>query len=201
MNDERILKYLSGLLNEEEIKLFEAEIARSDELKERLKSVKNSLDKMKSAAEPEVDETYFVNLTPIIKEKSAKSVKKKFIPQISFVVSTIAAALIFIFYYGNNSKNDDFSLAGNLLEDSSVIKEVNDYFSNPLDEDFLYYSVEENSPTAEFNPNYELINENEAFEELMTINLPVVDDYELLDNIGNTDLLELEKAIKEIKIF
>ncbi len=68
-NDERIIKYLDGELEEEEKALFEKDLSRSETLRKELAAYKKVLTAFDEQKLFETESMYFTNLVPAIREK------------------------------------------------------------------------------------------------------------------------------------
>ncbi len=68
-NDERIIKYLDGELEEEEKALFEKDLSRSETLRNQLAAYKKVLTAFDEQKLFETESRYFTNLVPAIREK------------------------------------------------------------------------------------------------------------------------------------
>lgn len=68
-NDERIIKYLDGELEEEEKALFEKDLSRSETLRNELAAYKKVLTAFDEQKLFETESMYFTNLVPAIREK------------------------------------------------------------------------------------------------------------------------------------
>lgn len=68
-NDERIIKYLDGELEEEEKALFEKDLSRSETLRNELAAYKKVLTAFDEQKLFDTESMYFTNLVPAIREK------------------------------------------------------------------------------------------------------------------------------------
>lgn len=139
-NDERILKYLSKLMSENERLDFEIKLASSDELKSDLASINNQLEEVSFPKTIEVDERYFANLLPRVRERLEK--KKKIILWKSAYYFTPTAAAVVILSFLLFSSKAEFDtqykeLADEVVNNFSDKKVSGKYFaemeSNPAD--------------------------------------------------------------------
>ncbi len=107
-NRERIIQYISELMNESERDSFSRELENSEELKTHFDSVKSDLEKL-SFGKIEADERYFSNLLPMVRNKLENPAKNKLLPRLAFVVPTLVAVVIAILLiqpkYNSNSSN------------------------------------------------------------------------------------------------
>ena len=71
-NEEKILKYLSGLLGENERTDFEKELSLSKELHDEFMYLKSRIDFLKLDHEIPLDERYFANMLPLMRKRMEK---------------------------------------------------------------------------------------------------------------------------------
>lgn len=92
-NNERIARYLSELMDAEELTAFKNELENSKSLKEELDSFTSSLEEMK-LQNFDVDERYFANLVPKVRSKMEKTSIFNKIPKYAFAASTLAVIVM-----------------------------------------------------------------------------------------------------------
>lgn len=115
-NKERILRYISGMMEGEELSAFEKELEQSEEIKSELLGIKFSLDEMNFDT-GQADERYFANLLPRVREKvERKSIWTK-IPKLAYAAPTLVIILIIgIFSLKRESSNE--------LSVKSIVQEI-----------------------------------------------------------------------------
>ncbi len=143
-NNDTILKYLSGLLDEKEKSDFEKELTENPELKNEYDRISKNLDDLKIT--PVIDNAYFANLEQKVKSKSTgKSKTHSFGFSLGigavFSILFIIAIYNFIFDKSGNKRYIDKNtptivLSSNDLADSYSIDDLenigitaDDYFS------------------------------------------------------------------------
>ncbi len=103
---EQVIRYLDSQMNEEEKLHFEKMLAGDRELKKETERIRNLLLDTKTDAEPEADESYFINMLPEFHSRQSK--KKKFsFAKLAYSLSTAAAIvlIVFILFKPGNSVN------------------------------------------------------------------------------------------------
>ncbi len=116
-NRDRILKYLSDLMNENEREIFLRELEDSEELKAQFNLVESDLEKL-SAGNIEADERYFSNLLPTIRNKMEKPVKNKLLPRLAFALPTLVVVVISIIFFQPkyNSSNGNIEFVNEIID-------------------------------------------------------------------------------------
>lgn len=98
-NNEQILKYLSGLMNESEKTQFENEIQNSKVLKNEYEEIQKQLSEMIKLKSASANETYFNNLLPKVKERINSKEKMGLYKKLYYLVPVTAAVLITILFW------------------------------------------------------------------------------------------------------
>jgi hypothetical protein len=131
MNEERILKYLSDLMNEAEKSEFERELSTNEMLRAEYEKIKNGLNELKFV--PKTDETYFRNLPVNIRERISRKKKKKYYR--TFVATAAFTVLILFFILPQNNKDNSELLQTN-FDFTYNIDQINEeiYSNTSLDE-------------------------------------------------------------------
>ena len=93
---DQIIRYLDGQMNEEEKLHFEKMLAGDGELKKETDRVKNFLSAARTDAEPEADETYFINMLPEFHSRLGRK-KKLHFAKLAYSLSTAAAVVLLLF--------------------------------------------------------------------------------------------------------
>jgi hypothetical protein len=187
-NEERILKFLSELMSENERLDFEKELANSDELKSDLASIKNPLEEACLPKTIEVDERYFANLLPRVRKRLEK--KSKIISWKSAYYFTPTAAAVVIL---------SFLLFSSKVEFDTQYKELADEVVNNFSDQEVsgkYFAELESNPadiilttnSGEFS--IQIPSEVEITRESYTrlIDNPVSEDYRTLSGLSEKQL-------------
>ena len=107
IKNERILKYLSGMLTEEELAVFNEELKNNANLRSEMERINSELDSLKFT--PEIDENYFAELERKLKRKDYSKVNVK---NIRYALSLSVAAIVVFFFVlmGTANKNNEAGL-------------------------------------------------------------------------------------------
>jgi len=125
MNDE-VLRYLAGMLSEDEKKKFELQMENSPLLKEKLEKKERYLRELKALGSVEADSHYFENLMPRLRQKMASGKKKSFsfYPGLAYIIPVLAIALFFLIKpFGFNPFN---RASGSSAEFAKEVSRMND---------------------------------------------------------------------------
>lgn len=198
MNRETILKYLSGSMTEAEISSFEKRLHEDRQLKKEFDAVKNNMHRMKKYATPETEEAYFVNLMPRVRSKMERKKKALLLPRLSFALTLIIAGYLFIF--NNPKSNTELKFDFSVFAIDSIAEEAESYFANPIDEEMIYFYDLENGDESSFISEFDFENVDSELSWYSEFSLPIIDDYELLNDLSSEDFNELKGAIEKIKI-
>lgn len=195
MNKELILKYLSGLLNDSEKIEFEKRLESDPGLKKEFMSIYGKLEGLQQFSDVEVDQTYFNNLQVKVRSRMENSSRINWVPRISFALSLVLVAYIFLFT-GKSNNQFVVNLEKELSGDSNYTALLDKYFDNPVEEEVLYLSIA-NSDTKAFDLEN---NEIQADEDYLKYNiLNEINSSEIDEYLGDEDLSNLEKQISGIK--
>lgn len=145
-NSERILRYLSELMDEKEKIEFEKELQADSVLAAELAIQKSKLESL-SPVEVETDERYFNNLIPIVRSKIEKSVNAKLLPRLAFGLPTLIVMVIVSVLFlksGNNPGNGNSEIVNEILENFDNENVSSKYISDlDLDINSAYKTLEE----------------------------------------------------------
>jgi hypothetical protein len=136
-NDERIIKYLEGELQEEEKALFEKDLSDSEVLRNELAAYKKVITAFDEQKSFDTESTYFINLVPAIRKKLEQRETinpfRKLGFAVAFILIFIAGYFIFQPLFLSSSEN---ILTIEELADSmtdSELDEMIDYLSEEND--------------------------------------------------------------------
>lgn len=140
-NIELFIKYEDDIMSTDEKVKFEKMLKESNDFqkeynlyKERLGSLSNNID---------VDEQYFVNLLPNVRNRMDK--KKSFQPfnKIVYAFPVVLLAVFLTFQLGNNKSNGfDYNFNEMISEFTAEEDVMNELFSDALSSENIYYSVD-----------------------------------------------------------
>lgn len=116
-NSERILRYLSELMDDKEKFEFEKELKANSVLTDEFDHLKSTLDDF-STANIEVDERYFNNLIPSVRNKMEAPARTKMLPRLAFGFPTFIVMIIVsvvFFKSGSDSRNGNADIVNEII--------------------------------------------------------------------------------------
>ncbi len=187
-NKEKILKYISGQLNQEELIIFEEELKKSDQLKTDYDNIKLQLDDLSTRKEFETNEIYFANLLPRVYQRIDK--KKKFwkFGGIYYLVPTATAVVVLFLFLLNTKTNYDTGykdLANEVVNNLSD-QEVSDKYLTELEIDPTDYVLNQNNDEHNVQIPFDLELNSDSYTRL--IGNPLANEYSTLRNLSENDL-------------
>lgn len=116
-NRERIIQYISELMNESERESFSRELENSEELKAQFDSVKSDLEKL-SFGMVDADERYFSNLLPLVRRKLENPAKNKLLSRLAFAVPTLVVVVVALLLIQPkyNSSSSNLEIVNEIIE-------------------------------------------------------------------------------------
>lgn len=188
-NDDRILKYLSELMDVNERAEFEKELSSSAELSRDFEELKNQIN---IAVIPEetirLDERYFTNLLPRIHKKMGKRNLLLSWKTVYYAIPTTAAVLVFTLLMINPKASFDASyrdLANEVVNNFSDQEVSNKYFteleSNPADD-----ILTQNNDELNIQIPSDLEISSDSY--IRLIDNPVTEDYSTLSMLSDKEL-------------
>lgn len=187
-NEERILNYLSGLMNSSERNQFEKELADSEELKNELDDVNSRINRVKLTEPPEADERYFAGILPRVRESLAKEKKRAFRKYAFYLAPTAAAILIFslfLFSPENEMVPHYKELAVEVINNFSD-KEVSEKYFTQLESapSDIYLQRNSDELNLEIPEELEIINDSY----IRLLDSPAANEYGTLNRLSDSDL-------------
>jgi len=187
-NKEKILKYISGQLTQEELIIFEEELRKSNQLKKDYDNIKLQLDDLSNRSEFETNEMYFTNLLPRVYQRIDK--KKRFwkFGGIYYLVPTASAVVVLFLFLLNTKTNYDTGykdLANEVVNNLSD-KEVSDKYSRELEADPADYAFNQNNDELNIQIPSDLELNNDSYTRL--IGNPLANEYSPLRNLSENEL-------------
>jgi hypothetical protein len=187
-NKEKILKYISGQLTQEELIIFEEELKKSDQLKTDYDNIKLQLNDLSIKKEFETNEIYFTNLLPRVYQRIDK--KKKFwkFGGIYYLVPTASAVVVLFLFLLNTKTNYDTGykdLANEVVNNLSD-QEVSDKYLTELEIDPTEYVLNQNNDELNVQIPSDLELNNDSYTRL--IGNPLANEYSTLRNLSENDL-------------
>lgn len=147
-NDD-MLKYLSGLMTDDEIISFKEELKKSPELNYRFENVKAKIFEIGRISEIPTDEAYFNNLLPLVHERNTQLKSKNYFAKFAYSlpVSIVLAVIIFLGIFNRSDGSLEFENFDNLINESLFDRstaervyteiETYNYFSNLYSENAI----------------------------------------------------------------
>jgi hypothetical protein len=186
-NNERIIKYLSEVMTDEERHSFEKELSESTELKESFTMVERALSSFKPDEEI-IGERYFNSLLPKVHNRLERRDIYSFWQKIYYLVHAAAAAIIcmlFLFRQANSPSLSFETVAAEVVNKLSDAEVSNKYIeaiaSNP--EEIISYSDDSNISAvvpSEVDVNEEVISKY--------LNDSSVEEYSTLNGLDDADV-------------
>ncbi len=140
-NKEKILKYLSDLMSEEEKQMFIASLERDEQLKKEYETILSSLEKIKEPIE--ADENYFNNLSVNFRNKREKK-KRRFFTEVGLSLATATAVIFFLLSPSANKQvnnNTAFEFSAQQIAQNDFIADADQFDS--YDDLAQHFSLEE----------------------------------------------------------
>lgn len=204
-NKEQILKYLAGMLSEEEKREFEKRLEISLELKNEYEEIVKSLQRLSEIKEIELDERYFTSLLPRIferirtdEERLSEKKKLSLIRKLSYSLPILIIAAIILFLMPKSSTKFEDQL-------KTITQEMISNFDDSVELKYLAnYPVElavsnelkvDNEIDASFIQNIELPSEY-----IKKYEPNLFDEYIDLSNFSEQELATLYNDLSELKI-
>ncbi len=199
-NDEKILKYLADMLDENETNDFEKEIVESYELKTRLENFQNRLYDLKVNS-ASLDERYFSNLLPKVHQKLDTEAKSRSVGIIYHLVPYVAAGingLMFLFNPAHNFDSEYKDLAVKVVNNMSDQDVARKYFDELDAEPSLLESTNNNDDSfGTLVPSNMEVNSEAASK---ILNGTVIDEYSTLYNYSDDQLKVIAANLNKLNI-
>ena len=105
--NEKVLKYLSGMMTEKEIEKFEEEIRLDNTLSNELEGFKGKLKEISLPADIQLDERYFISMLPRMKEKLDSKKRNSLSKRISYAIPVMIIIIAIIFFPSNKENTEE----------------------------------------------------------------------------------------------
>ena len=187
-NEEKILKYISGQLVENELLIFEEDLKKSDQLEKDYDYIKlqfNDLSKIKDA---ETNEIYFTNLLPRVYHEIDKKKKFRKFGSIYYLVPTVTAVVVLFLFLINTKINNDTvykDLVSEVVNNISD-QEVSDKYLSELETDPTNYVSNQNNDELSIQIPSDLEVNSDSYTRLL--GNPLANEYSTLRNLSDNDL-------------
>lgn len=193
-NSERILRYLSELMDEKEKSEFEKELLADSVLSDEFNRLKSKLEKL-SVGNVEADERYFSSLIPKVRTRIDKPAKTKLLPRLAFGLPTLVVMIIVSVVFlksGSNSNNGNSDIVNEIIEniDDEIVSSK--YISDlDLDVNTTYKTLNEKSE------NGEIIYDEQTKNKILAIyDYPLSDELLSVQNLTKEDLTSIYSKIE-----
>lgn len=194
-NDERILKYISGGLTQEDQIMFEEELKESDQLKTDYDNIKLQLDDLSKGKEFETNEIYFTNLLPRVYQRIDKKKKFRKFRSIYYLVPTISAVVVLFLFllHTKTNYNTGYKDLANEVVNNISDQDVSDKYLTELEMDQTDYVLNQNNDELNVQIPSDLELNNDSYTRL--IGDPLTNEYSTLRNLTDNDLETVYKKI------
>lgn len=171
-NEERILRYFSGLMSDDEKIKFEKELNDSKELNSLKEKIKSHLIEIKKLNVSEIDETYFSHARVNVMERIAvvtlpKYKIRRYAIAVSLIISFVVVARIFNPFESKEISIENFNV-------NEYFKTTDEYDLRDFEENYFHqvddYSIEEKLNYINRNSvnSFELYQVASEFDDIVT---------------------------------
>ena len=184
-NSERILRYLSELMDDREKIEFKKELETNSALADELSQQKTILENL-SIENIDADERYFGSLIPKVRSRIEKPAKAKFITRLAFGLPTLVVVVIVgvvFFKSGFNSNNGNTEIVNQIIEniDDEIVSSK--YISDlDLDVNTTYKTLNDKAESQEI-----------VYDEQTKNKILAIYDYPLSDELLSVQSLSKEE--------
>ena len=194
-NKEKILKYISGQLTQEELIIFEEELKSSDQLKLDYDNIKLQLVDLSIRKEFETNEIYFANLLPRVYQRIDKKKKFRKFGRIYYLVPTVSAVVVLFLFLFNTKTNYDtgYKELANEVVNNLSDQEVSDKYLTELETDPANYVLNQNNDELNVQIPSDLELNSDSYTRL--IGNPLENEYSTLRNLSENDLETVYKKL------
>lgn len=196
--NEKLIKYFAGEMSSSEKVEFEKKINESPTLKEEVSKYHDFFSNINETVEPEVEESYFIDLVPRFRDKLVLDEKKKYHPLFSFATAAVTVIIILLFIPNSNRVVRDDNTSANY---SST--DITNYLNTNSDQPIVT-----NLP-ADVEANYDSLLDGMIYDELSNNGhnlagaqmVESLDYNTLLESVNNNDAAVIYEQLKNKKIF
>ena len=198
-NEDKILRYLSELMTEDERAEFEKEISVPSDLKEEFESINRTLSDLKFS-EADLDERYFAALLPRLRSKLNRFTEPSFLKKIYYLVPTFAAAIVGLMFLFKPVYNFDYhyqQLANQVVNNLSD-REVSQKFLDDSEADPITLDPSDNdNDLSSLVPTSVELNDEIASKYL---NSSVIEEYSTIHGLSDNELQHIADNLNSIKV-
>ncbi len=193
-NEEKILKYLSDIMNDNEKLEFENELKNSAQLREDFDKITKIFNELSELENLRVDERYFNSLLPKIYQKLSVSKKLTLTQKIAYIIPVLVVIILYLIYPTNSVNFDE--------QVDKITQEMLAYYTSIDSMDYIIdFSSKEYSeiPISEnFDVSY--LEEVKIPDEYLLKYIPTFyEEPQILDKFSNDELLAIYNNIDKIK--
>lgn len=196
--DDEILKFLSGLMNPDEIEIFKNKVEASEDLKNQLDEAKNILAGFQTES-IDINEKYFVNLIPRVRKRIEADKKLRLRKFLYYTVPGFAIALIlFLVYPRNNTAFENYygELAQAVVNNIDD-KDVSQKYLNDLSMEPAYATAVKSN---DFTLGLEEAVNNIPSSYLNVIGYSNAETYQSLGNLSGDEIDNLCNELNDFKL-
>ncbi len=177
--NEKLIKYIAEEMNSSEKEEFEKLVGNSPELLKEVQKYREFFSNIKETNNPEINESYFINLLPNFRNKLEFVKRKKYHPVYSFASAVITVIVILMFIpRSENIIKEENSITGNYSTG-----EITDYLTMNSEQPLVT-----NLP-ADVEANYDSLLDGMIYSEL-DINDQNLATTELIDKLDYNALIQ-----------
>ncbi len=174
---EKILKYLSGMLTDDELAIFDNELKNDANLQSEFKKINAELESLKFT--PEIEEHYFVELERKAKAKKENGNKVR---DIRYALSFGVAAIVIFFFIITIPTNNNNNGLNNIINQNSIATNLS------VDE------ISDNYTISDFE------NMDISIDDYFTESISSIDDNTLISYISSEDIDNVEDLISSVSL-
>ena len=195
--NEEILKYLSGMMDASEIKLFEEKLGNSEELRIQVDNVKETLGNL-DVKNVELSDAYFNNLLPRVRQRLENEKKSYIFKKLYYLAPALTIVLLVVLFYPRSNSINEYN-----YQDLAqvVVNNINDtdVADNYMSDNLFYPSYNTALDNSDFSVGLENANENVPDSYLKLMDYSGTETYSMLSNMSDEDLERLYKELNNIK--
>ena len=121
-NENKIISYLDGQMDEEERRLFLSELESNAELKAELSEYRKFMENINSLKNIKTDPDYFINIIPEFRKSAVKKKKLGIIPKLALGFTTATVVLLILIF--------TIRRPGTVTTDIASYKNIDSVFDN-----------------------------------------------------------------------
>ncbi len=202
-NKDKILKYLSGLMNKTESEQFLNEIEKSENLRKEYEKITGKLKCLELENENIFDESYFINLIPKVRNRLEEPSKSKLKPQTAYAITLILAILITSILLINKFNKQDNKVNFITVNEIETMLYPDSTLNESLAGKLLTYDLENDFKTKNLLTQLytdQISSINDINLQASAINLDNTDLFQIMDKLSEDEFKSMYKSISSTKI-